>query len=612
MLYNLDELTQTLNVVSFWTPSLQPHLLPQTRQQRRQASRKLSSRRFLKVTVSQSSSPLGPFTSLLAPSIFVDGIGRFVAARLNTLTFDLHPSLILPPLYHQACKLLLTPIIIAFSLNLPKSVSSIHPKTPVFTPSSTGLSPLETIGGITATRSLSSSEKASKMIRYHSSLNPEAPEFKPSKQRLTTLVAANKSALSTETTTQEPTPPVSALPYTSRSTSLQPVRISNPDEQIMAGPSHAGLSSSRWAVSPVAKPKDEKTKPASNLVVNNDLQVQTNVHDRIANMTTRRPDPVESGVPKIATHEHHIKQLQENVPPNANTNTVSKDVKDHKVQDYTIESAQDQRGQVHTVRAESANVQPTNVQSVQAQAAQIHFRPVQETELFQVRFQTNDDDEQRLEESFMKNLKKNVERITEHNKVLESKRSERSVKFKLEDARYASEPQTKDKQGADILDQNIYSHQINDILKSNNRIGTETSKHTETTSDLMPTGKPSPQVQSVGMSGTMVKPSTKTSKMVHWDMELKKSEEAREKFELELQMWVNQHEQQRATLVRNRETWIQGRLEVEKARDEVQAMITQFDQEIEDRDKEYTSCASIYREILKNVCIEMACIAVSM
>jgi hypothetical protein len=95
-------------------------------------------------------------------------------------------------------------------------------------------------------------------------------------------------------------------------------------------------------------------------------------------------------------------------------------------------------------------------------------------------------------------------------------------------------------------------------------------------------------------------------------MELKKSEEAREKFELELQMWVNQHEQQRATLVRNRETWIQGRLEVEKARDEVQAMITQFDQEIEDRDKEYTSCASIYRELLKNVCIEMACIAVSM
>ena len=225
---------------------------------------------------------------------------------------------------------------------------------------------------------------------------------------------------------------MSSPPYILRSTSLQ--HTPSPDEQIMAG----GLSSSRWAVSPTPGPKGEKTKPASNRAVSNDLQVQTKVHDRVTTMTTRRPDSVESAIPNIATHEHHSKSLQERIPPNANT--VSKNVEDHKVQGNNSESVQDLGGQVHTV----------GVQSAQAQVAQAHVRPVQEIDPFQASSQTNDD-EQRLEESFMKNLKRNVERITAHNQELESKRTERSVKFKLDDARYASEKHTEDKPGADIM-----------------------------------------------------------------------------------------------------------------------------------------------------------------
>lgn len=209
----------------------------------------------------------------------------------------------------------------------------------------------------------------------------------------------------------------------------------------------------------------------------------------------------------------------------------------------------------------------------------------------------------------MKNLKKNVERITAHNQDFETKRSERTVKFKLEDARYASETHTENKQGADIVASNSYSTQLNDILKSNNRIVVEASEHTEATSDTMPIGRASSQVQTVGVPG---KSSTKTSKMAQWDTELKKCEEAREKLEFEYQKSVTQYEQELATLARNRETWIQGRLEAEKALHDSQAMTIQFDQEIEDRDKEYASYASTYRKLVKDLCIEMACLAVSM
>lgn len=306
-----------------------------------------------------------------------------IASYRRDLTLQLSiiaPFLILPSLCRQACSLLLTPIITVFPLNGSKRVSSINPEAPAFTPSPTRSSSLETIGDITATRSLSSSDKASEVIGYHSSLDPEVPVFKPLKQRLTSPVAANKSALSTESITQESASPVSALLYTTHPTSFQRVRTPSPDEQIMAGSSHAGLSSSRWAVSPITKPKDEKTNPVSNLVVSNDLQVQTNVHGRITNMTTRRPDTVESSALEISTHDLLSKSLRENIPPNANI--VSKNVEDYKVQGHTSETAQDPRSQAHTVRAESANLQPAQVQSTQAPATQTHFRPVQETKLF--------------------------------------------------------------------------------------------------------------------------------------------------------------------------------------------------------------------------------------
>jgi len=343
----------------------------------------------------------------------------------------------------------------------------------------------------------------------------------------------------------------------------------------MAGANQAGLSSSRWAVSPTPGPKGEKTKPASNRAVSNDPQVQTQVYDRVTTMTTRRPDSVESAIPNIATHE------------------------DHKVQGNNSESVQ-----VNTVGVQTPNVEP-------AQVAQAHFRPVQEIDPFQPSSHTNDD-EQRLEESFMKNLKRNVERITAHNQELESKRTERSVKFKLDDARHASEKHTEDKQGADIMAPNIYSHQINDILKSDNRIETEASKRADATIDLMPAGKASPHVQVADVSAIVGKPSLKMGKMVHWDMELKKGEEAREKLELEFQKWVTQYEQERATLVGNRDTWIERRLEAEKVCGEAQAMITQFDQEIEDKDRKHASFTSTYRELIKDLCIEMASLAVSL
>jgi hypothetical protein len=140
---------------------------------------------------------------------------------------------------------------------------------------------------------------------------------------------------------------------------------------------------------------------------------------------------------------------------------------------------------------------------------------------------------------------------------------------------------------------------------------TETSKRTEVMSDLIPTNKTSPQVQDVCVSAALDKKSTKMGKIAHWDMEVKKGEEAREKLELEYQKWMTRYEQERATLVRNRETWIEGRLEAEKSRDEAQAMITKFDREIEDRDKEYASYTSTYRGLVKNLCIEMARLAVS-
>jgi len=127
----------------------------------------------------------------------------------------------------------------------------------------------------------------------------------------------------------------------------------------------------------------------------------------------------------------------------------------------------------------------------------------------------------------------------------------------------------------------------------------------------MPTGKVSPQVRAIGMSDSMDKPSTKTSKMIHWDTTLKKGEEMREKFELEYQKWVTQYEQEHATLVRHRETWIQGQLEAEKAHDQAQEMITQLDQEIENWNKEYASYASTHQELLKRLCVEMASLAVS-
>jgi len=376
----------------------------------------------------------------------------------------------------------------------------------------------------------------------------------------------------------------------------------------MAVASHGGLSSSRWAVSPATGPKDENTYPASNRVVSDGPQVQANVHDRVTNMFARRPSPVESEIPKIVTHEHHSKPLQENIPTDANT--VSKDAENHKAQGHISESAQNPLGQVHNARSQSANVQPAQVQSTQAQAVQTSFRPVQEMELFQVCSQTNDD-EQHLEQCFMKNLKKDIERITGHNQELESKRVERSVKFKLEGARQTFERQTEDKQGSGVVAPGINPRQIKDILKSNIRIETKASKHTKAISDAMPTDRASPQVQAVGVPAIMDKPSTKTGKMARWDMQLKKCEEAREKLEFEYQKWVTGYEQERATLVRNREAWIVERLEAEKARVEAQEMIAKFDQEIEDRDMEYVSNVSTYQKFVKNLCIEMACLAVS-
>jgi len=211
----------------------------------------------------------------------------------------------------------------------------------------------------------------------------------------------------------------------------------------------------------------------------------------------------------------------------------------------------------------------------------------------------------------MKNLKKDVERITAHNQGLESKRVERSVKFKLENARQTFERQTEDKQGSGVVAPGINPRQIKDILKSNIRIDTKASKHAKAMSDTMPTDRASPQVQAVVEPAIMDKPFTKTGKMAHWDMQLKKCEEAREKLEFEYQKWVTGYEQERATLVRNREAWIVERLEAEKARVEAQEMIAKFDQEIEDRDKEYVSNASTYQKFVKNLCIEMARLAVS-
>lgn len=86
----------------------------------------------------------------------------------------------------------------------------------------------------------------------------------------------------------------------------------------------------------------------------------------------------------------------------------------------------------------------------------------------------------------------------------------------------------------------------------------------------------------------------------------------REIFELDYQKWATRYEQDRATLARNRETWIEGKIKAEKARDEAQAMITQLDQEIENVDKEYASHVSTYQELFKDLCIETARLAVSM
>lgn len=198
---------------------------------------------------------------------------------------------------------------------------------------------------------------------------------------LTFLVAANKLTLSTETATFESVLPVSELQYNLRPTFLHPVRIPSFNEQTMAGSTQLGLNSSRWAVSPAPGPKDEKTMPTSNRAISNNLQAQTKVHDRVTTMTTRRLAPVESAIPKIATHGRHNKLLQEQIPRNANT--VSNKVEDQKVQGHNRESEQVPGYQVHNVKVESPSVQPTQAQSAQAQVTQARFRPVRETELFQ-------------------------------------------------------------------------------------------------------------------------------------------------------------------------------------------------------------------------------------
>lgn len=103
----------------------------------------------------------------------------------------------------------------------------------------------------------------------------------------------------------------------------------------------------------------------------------------------------------------------------------------------------------------------------------------------------------------------------------------------------------------------------------------------------------------------------KTSKMALRDVDLKRGEEAREKLQLQYQEWMTRHEQERVTLVRERGNWIEERLEAEKARDQAQAMITQLDGKIEDKDREYANYVSTHQKLVKDLCIVMAHPAVS-
>ena len=150
------------------------------------------------------------------------------------------------------------------------------------------------------------------------------------------------------------------------------------------------------------------------------------------------------------------------------------------------------------------------------------------------------------------------------------------------------------------------------ILKSNNNAATEASKHTDAISGLMPMDRTSPQTQAAASSANTGKHSMeKTSKMALWDVDLKRGEEAREKLQLQYQEWMTRHEQERATLVRERGNWIEERLEAEKARDQAQAMITQLDEKIEDKDKECANYVSTHQKLVKDLCIVMAHLAVS-
>lgn len=227
----------------------------------------------------------------------------------------------------------------------------------------------------------------------------------------------------------------------------------------MVGPSHGGLGSSRWVVSPAVGPNDENTHPTFNRVASNHPQVQANVHDRVATMTARRPAPMESVFTMVTTQDHHNKPMLENLPTKANA--MSKYTEEHKAQDRTIESPQGPRGQVHAAKVQSAYVQPSQALSVQTQAAQTHPRLVQEAERLQVSSQTNHD-EQCIEEGFIENLKKGVERISAHNQELESKRIERSARFKLEDARGTPENHAQNKQGADVMAPKTCSRELQD------------------------------------------------------------------------------------------------------------------------------------------------------